>query len=79
MLRVDNVPKACGFQHSLPTFNAELYHPSYNVSPGSYMLVVCKENTVAGKEPIVHCMKWGLVPSFSKKKEKLDHFHMFNA
>lgn len=27
-------------------------------------------------EPVVHCMKWGLVPSFSKKNEKPDHFRM---
>lgn len=27
-------------------------------------------------EPVVHCMKWGLVPSFSKKTEKPDHYRM---
>lgn len=27
-------------------------------------------------EPVVHCMKWGLVPSFTKKNEKPDHYKM---
>lgn len=31
------------------------------------------------KDPVVHCMKWGLVPSFTKKSEQRDHFRMFNA
>lgn len=43
------------------------------------MPVVCKENMGNGVEPVVHCMKWGLVPSFTKKNEKPDHFRMFNA
>uniref|UniRef100_A0A0C9RQI2 TSA: Wollemia nobilis Ref_Wollemi_Transcript_25098_1227 transcribed RNA sequence n=1 Tax=Wollemia nobilis TaxID=56998 RepID=A0A0C9RQI2_9CONI len=78
-LRVDDVSRACGFQNSLPTRDSERYRPSYNVSPGSYMPVVCKEDMRNGREPHVHCMKWGLVPSFTKKNEKPDHFRMFNA
>lgn len=27
----------------------------------------------------IHCMKWGLIPSFTKKTEKPDHYKMFNA
>ncbi|KAF3780551.1 Embryonic stem cell-specific 5-hydroxymethylcytosine-binding protein [Nymphaea thermarum] len=54
------------------------YHPSYNVSPGTYLPVVRKERG-ANSEPVVHCMKWGLIPSFTKKTEKPDHFKMFNA
>ncbi|GAQ84412.1 hypothetical protein KFL_001880060 [Klebsormidium nitens] len=30
-------------------------------------------------ERIIQCMKWGLVPSFTKKDEKPDFFRMFNA
>jgi hypothetical protein len=26
--------------------------------------------------PVIQCMKWGLVPSFTGKNEKLDHFRM---
>eukprot|EP01018_Ginkgo_biloba_P006338 Gb_17169 [translate_table: standard] len=78
-LRVDDLPRACGFNHPLPTLDAERYRPSYNVSPGSYMPVVCKENKESGREPLVRCMKWGLIPSFTKKNERPDHFRMFNA
>lgn len=31
------------------------------------------------RERVVQCMKWGLVPSFTKKSEKPDYFRMFNA
>lgn len=51
------------------------YHPSFNVSPGSYLPVVRKEGN-AGKGAVIHCMKWGLIPSFTKKNEKPDHFRM---
>lgn len=78
-LRAEDVPRACGFQRPLSTVDAERYRPSYNVSPGSYMPVVCKENKGTEREPVVRCMKWGLVPSFTKKNEKPDHFRMFNA
>ncbi|KAH9305082.1 hypothetical protein KI387_009486, partial [Taxus chinensis] len=78
-LRVEDVARACGFQRPLPAIDTQLYRPSYNVSPGSYMPVVCKKNMSTGTEPVVHCMKWGLVPSFTKKNEKPDHFPMFNA
>jgi hypothetical protein len=26
--------------------------------------------------PVIQCMKWGLVPSFTGKTEKPDHFRM---
>jgi hypothetical protein len=29
-----------------------------------------------GAEPVIQCMKWGLVPSFTGKTEKPDHFRM---
>lgn len=25
---------------------------------------------------VLHCMKWGLIPSFTKKSEKPDHYKM---
>ncbi|KAL2641664.1 hypothetical protein R1flu_009251 [Riccia fluitans] len=31
------------------------------------------------REPVVHFMKWGLVPSYTKKNETPDHYFMFNA
>jgi hypothetical protein len=53
------------------------YHPSYNVAPGAQMPVVrydSKDKT--SKELVVHCMRWGLVPSFTKKTEKPDYYRM---
>ncbi|ONM19318.1 hypothetical protein ZEAMMB73_Zm00001d004644 [Zea mays] len=32
-----------------------------------------------GEGPVIQCMKWGLVPSFTGKAEKPDYFRMFNA
>lgn len=62
----------------------ERYRPSYNVTPGHYTPIVrpARERDGdggGGKERAVHVMKWGLVPSFTKKDEKPDHFRMFNA
>ncbi|KAJ8634394.1 hypothetical protein MRB53_027730 [Persea americana] len=79
-LRPEQVARACGIDDasSPPTLQMDRYHPSFNVSPGSYLPVVRKEGN-AGKGAVIHCMKWGLIPSFTKKNEKLDHFRMFNA
>ncbi|XP_043718525.1 abasic site processing protein YoqW isoform X2 [Telopea speciosissima] len=55
------------------------YRPSYNVSPTAYMPVVRREDGTGGDGAVLHCMKWGLIPSFTKKTEKPDHFKMFNA
>ncbi|XP_077251696.1 embryonic stem cell-specific 5-hydroxymethylcytosine-binding protein isoform X2 [Tasmannia lanceolata] len=47
---------------------------------GSYLPVVRKaEGSSPEGGAVLHCMKWGLIPSFTKKTEKLDHFRMFNA
>lgn len=51
------------------------FRPSYNVSPGSYMPVL-RSDDGSSDGVAVHCMKWGLVPSFTKKGEKPDHFRM---
>ncbi|XP_068666880.1 uncharacterized protein [Aristolochia californica] len=78
-LRPDEVPRACGFHDcSVTTLQIEQYRPLYNVSPGSYFPVLRKDEGEA-KGVCVHCMKWGLIPSFTKKTEKPDHFRMFNA
>ncbi|CAN6487172.1 unnamed protein product [Victoria cruziana] len=78
-LNSEDVPRACGINaSSVPAIQSERYRPSYNVSPGTYLPVVRKEHG-ANSEPVLHSMKWGLVPSFTKKTEKPDHFKMFNA
>ncbi|MQL77500.1 hypothetical protein Taro_009910 [Colocasia esculenta] len=76
----------------LATVDLNKYRPSYNVSPGTYLPVVAyrkeKKKAEAGEEdegkdgercPVLHCMKWGLVPSFTKKSDKPGHYRMFNA
>lgn len=55
------------------------YRPSYNVSPGFSVPVVRREDEPNDEGDVLHCMKWGLVPSFTKKTEKPDHYKMFNA
>ncbi|MCO5614340.1 hypothetical protein L7F22_068618 [Adiantum nelumboides] len=78
-LRPEDVPAACGFKPPLQVLNAESFRSSYNVSPGSYMPVVRHQHDESITSPVVHCMKWGLIPSFTKKSEEPDHFRMFNA
>ncbi|KAI5059317.1 hypothetical protein GOP47_0025636 [Adiantum capillus-veneris] len=78
-LRPEDVPAACGFNPPLQTHNGERFRSSYNISPGSYMPVIRHLQEESSKSPVVHYMKWGLVPSFTKKAEEPDHFRMFNA
>ncbi|OEL17651.1 hypothetical protein BAE44_0021331 [Dichanthelium oligosanthes] len=71
------------------TLDLDRFRPSYNVSPGAYLPVgIMRAQPAAGgdggredsgAEPVIQCMKWGLVPSFTGKTEKPDHFRMFNA
>ncbi|KAK1265309.1 hypothetical protein QJS04_geneDACA024173 [Acorus gramineus] len=76
-LNPQDIIRACGFgDAALPTLHMDRHRPSYNVSPGTYMPVIRREEDGGA---ILHCMKWGLVPSFTKKNEKPDHFRMFNA
>ena len=70
--------------------NIYRYRPSYNVSPGHHLPVVRREQgsssssasaaaAAAASESdavVVHCMKWGLIPSFTKKSDKPDHYKM---
>lgn len=59
-----------GFTPSLCRFR-----PSYNVSPGAYLPVVVQRDGGRG----IQCMKWGLVPGFTKKTEKPDHYRMVDC
>ncbi|KAF8089447.1 hypothetical protein N665_0506s0052 [Sinapis alba] len=76
-LRPEDVRRAC-HRHDFPAhfLHLECYRPSYNVAPGSYMPVLRRDNDGG---VAVHCMKWGLVPGFTKKTDKPDFFKMFNA
>ncbi|CAM8941432.1 unnamed protein product [Rhodiola kirilowii] len=74
-LRADDIPRACHLS-SNPTLHADRYRPSYNVAPGSYLPVVRR---AADDSAVVDCMKWGLIPSFTSKTDKPDHYRMFNA
>ncbi len=56
--------------------NKDNYEPAENVSPGFSTPVVKKSEDGVLQ---LHTMKWGLIPSFTKKGEKPDHYRMFNA
>ncbi|XP_057754188.1 uncharacterized protein LOC130973595 isoform X1 [Arachis stenosperma] len=79
-LRGDDVARAC--HRTLPatrSLHMDRYRPSYNVSPGFNLPVVRREDASNSEGHVLHCMKWGLVPSFTKKTERPDHYKMFNA
>jgi putative SOS response-associated peptidase YedK len=46
------------------------------VSPGFSVPVVRREDGSENEGHVVQCMKWGLIPSFTKKTEKPDHYKM---
>ncbi|XP_047967508.1 abasic site processing protein YoqW-like [Salvia hispanica] len=80
-LRADAIAQACHF-NSRPIRHVDIdrYRPSYNVAPGFSVPVVRLDDGGGDGDGVVsHCMKWGLVPSFTKKTDKIDHFKMFNA
>ncbi|CAA7017851.1 unnamed protein product [Microthlaspi erraticum] len=80
-LRPEDVPRA-SHRHGVSTrfLHLDRYRPSYNVAPGSYIPVLRRDSEVVGDGGVtVECMKWGLVPSFTKKTDKPDFFKMFNA
>lgn len=56
--------------------NADSFQPSYNLTPGHDAPVVLCD---AQGEREVQTMRWGLVPSWTKKGTQPDHFRMFNA
>ncbi|KAG5002248.1 hypothetical protein JHK87_023320 [Glycine soja] len=79
-LRADDVPRACHRSTSpTRTLHIDRYRPAYNVSPGFDVPVVRRDDASGGEGYVLHCMKWGLIPSFTKKTEKPDHYRMFNA
>ncbi|KAL6555597.1 hypothetical protein OROHE_007269 [Orobanche hederae] len=80
-LRPDDFPRACYLNNARPVrhLNMDRYRPSYNVAPGFNVPVVRPDDEGDSNGVVLHCMKWGLVPSFTKKTEKIDHFKMFNA
>ncbi|KAK6940450.1 SOS response associated peptidase (SRAP) [Dillenia turbinata] len=83
-LRPDDIPRACHVDGgSVRSLHMDRYRPSFNVSPGSNLPVVRRGDGPSGTDSeggaVLHCMKWGLVPSFTKKTDKPDHFKMFNA
>ncbi|XP_035541281.1 abasic site processing protein YoqW isoform X3 [Juglans regia] len=79
-LRADDIPRACHRNDGpVRTVHMDRYRPSYNVSPGHNFPVVRREDGGDGDGVVLHCMIWGLVPSFTKKTEKPDHYKMFNA
>ncbi|GFZ20072.1 hypothetical protein Acr_28g0007770 [Actinidia rufa] len=79
-LRADDIPRACRLNgRFLRSVDMDRYRPSYNVAPGRDMPVVRRDDGSGGDGAVLHCMKWGLIPSFTKKSEKPDHYKMFNA
>ncbi|KAF7845629.1 UPF0361 protein DC12 isogeny [Senna tora] len=77
-LRPDDFPRACHY-NNVSVRSVNMDQPSYNVSPGFDVPVVRREDASNSNGCIVHCMKWGLIPSFTKKTEKPDYYKMFNA
>lgn len=79
-LRPDDFPRACHLSgRPIRHVNVDRYRPSNNLAPGFNVPVVRREDEGDCNGAVVHCMKWGLIPSFTKKSEKPDHFRMFNA
>ncbi|KVI03772.1 embryonic stem cell-specific 5-hydroxymethylcytosine-binding protein isoform X2 [Cynara cardunculus var. scolymus] len=79
-LRPDDIPRSCNLGNRPVRFvDTDRYRPAYNVSPGSNLPVVRRALGADGEEVVVQCMKWGLIPSFTKKTEKPDYYRMFNA
>ena len=54
----------------------DLYQPSHNMTPGAFVPVIHVTKT---GEPSIECMRWGLVPSFTKSTDRPDFWRMFNA
>ncbi|KAL8026898.1 hypothetical protein ABFX02_14G059900 [Erythranthe guttata] len=79
-LRSDDFRRACHLDgRPVRHQNMDRYRPSHNVAPGFNVPVVRRDDEGDGGGAVLHCMKWGLIPSFTKKTEKIDHFRMFNA
>ncbi|WCJ37235.1 Abasic site processing protein HMCES [Euphorbia peplus] len=79
-LRADDIPRAC-HRTGPPVRSVDInrYRPYYNVSPGSNLPVIYREEGGDGQGYILQSMTWGLIPSFTKKIDKPDFYKMFNA
>lgn len=69
----ERVLRAAGTQRWV---NREAYRPSHNVMPGAATPVV-RQAADGGAE--ICSMRWGLVPSFTKKDDRPDFFRMVSA
>ncbi|GJX27736.1 embryonic stem cell-specific 5-hydroxymethylcytosine-binding protein [Tanacetum coccineum] len=79
-IRADDIPRSCNVANRPLRFvDTDRYRPAYNVAPGSNVPVVRRDAGPDGQGAVVQCMKWGLIPSFTKKNEKPDYYRMFNA
>ena len=75
---------AAATEHTPPPSDAELlkwkdqelYQPNQNFAPGCWAPVL---RIGADGLPMLQTMQWGLVPSFHKPDQPLDHWKMFNA
>ncbi|KAL4587907.1 hypothetical protein LXL04_000784 [Taraxacum kok-saghyz] len=79
-IRPDDIPRHSNLGNRPVRFvDTDRYRPAYNVSPGSNLPVVRRDTGANGEGAVVQCMKWGLIPSFTKSTEKPDYYRMFNA
>ncbi|CAB4314150.1 unnamed protein product [Prunus armeniaca] len=79
-LGVDDIPRACHCSHGpVRTVNMDRFRLLFNASPRSNLPIVRREDGAHGDGVVVHCMKCGLIPSFTKKTEKPDHYKMVIA
>lgn len=72
ILNLPAAKRTCDFEFDLML----RYRPSYNVSPGFNVPVVRREDSSDSEGCVLQCMKWGLIPSFTKKTEKPDYYKM---
>ncbi|CAH1417939.1 unnamed protein product [Lactuca virosa] len=79
-IRPDDIPRSCNLGNRRVRFvDTDRYRPAYNVSPGSNLPVIRRDTGANSEGAVVQCMKWGLIPSFTKNTEKPDYYRMFNA
>ncbi|CAN0196086.1 unnamed protein product, partial [Laminaria digitata] len=67
---------AVGFNPNVPLRRANQYRRSENAHPGNATPIAYK--TTRGGDAL-RSMRWGLIPSFTKRGEKPNFFRMFNA
>lgn len=52
------------------------YQPANNMSPGAFFPVI---HINSSGDIVVTCMRWGLIPSFTKSDASPDYFRLFNC